>query len=49
VLRGATTLLRTNKKKETTIENEHIKERRGTTTASDFDKMKEKWSGNSYW
>jgi hypothetical protein len=46
VSRGAITLLRTNKKKTTTIEDE--KEKGGVTIPVDFDKMKEKRSGNNY-
>jgi hypothetical protein len=48
VSKGAATLLRTNKNKITTIENEQKGKKRGTTTTSDFDKMKKKRSGNSY-
>jgi hypothetical protein len=35
-------LLKTNKKKVTTIEDEQRRERRGATIAGDIDKMKDK-------
>ncbi len=47
MLRGTTTLLKTNKKKATTIEDEQRRKRRGATIDGDFDKMKEKKSGNN--
>jgi hypothetical protein len=49
VSRGVATLLRTNKKKATIIEDEQRKERKGATIVGDFDKMKDKRNGNSYW
>ncbi len=48
VSRGAATLLKMNKKKTTTIENEQRGERRATIVSGDFDKMKEKRNGNNY-
>jgi hypothetical protein len=48
VSRGTTTLLRTNKKKATTIEDEQRRDRKGATIDGDFDKMKEKRNGNNY-
>jgi hypothetical protein len=49
VSRGATTLLRTNKKKARTIEDEQKGKKRGAVAISDFEKMKEKRSGKRYW
>jgi hypothetical protein len=47
--KGATTLLKMNKKKSTTIEDEQKGKKKGIITIGDFDKMKEKRNGNSYW
>jgi hypothetical protein len=49
VSRGVASLLRMNKKKATIIEDEQRKERKGATIVGDFDKMKNKRDGNSYW
>jgi len=47
VLKGTTTLLRTNKKKVTTIEDEQRRKRSGAIVDGDFNKMKDKKSGNN--
>jgi hypothetical protein len=48
VSKGVATLLRTNKNKVITIEDQQRRKKRRTTAPSDFDKMKENRNGNSY-